>query len=1370
MAARAFTAGAAGAKGLGSLGSGCSFLRRLVLGSVAVLAAATIGLAMSCVPAQAEVTHKYLPALQLSGFEQPIAVAVDTAGEVYVADREAGTVDRFSVDGAPLPFSCGVTCSSYVEGAKLTGTPTERFALPSGVAVDDETKDVYVADENVVDVFSSSGKYLSQLTGTCENSGKSPPSCAGFTHFGSPQGLAFNQSTHELYVADKGSSVVDVFSAAGAYLAQIGVGILTEESSVTCSEVSKNVYIGDGEVGAVNVFEATGVFLPPPWIGESIEGTPNKSFGSSQISVAVDPLTGRVLIANNEFKVVDEFAASATEEYVGQLTGTPTGEGGAVVPFETVRGLAVDPSNGDLYVVAGTSVDVFGPDVIAPDVTIGAASSVGENEVTVGGSVNPDGVAITSCEFEYGTSLSYGQSVECEEPDAGEIGGGSAPVTVHAKLKGLAANTTYHFRLKAGNAEESSVSGDALVVTPGPPIIGEVSALDVSDTGVKFQAQINPVGSETTYSVEYGTTLAYGESVPVPAGSAGSGSSVVGVEAEAQGLQPDTTYHYRVVARNSLGPSYSEDQTFTTQTSGSKFELPDGREWELVSPPDKHGSSIYPMLRQGGVIQAAEAGGAITYIADGPVGSNPQGNRALELSQALSKRGPDGWSTEDLTTPNTDIGELDVATEYKWFSPDLSLGLVEPAGETPLPPLPANAEKTIYLRHDSECEPTATEAIPPTCYQALVTAANVREGAKLLRGPNAGETVEFEGATADLSHVVLSSEEALTTDAVAGDENLYEWSAGKLALVSLLPRTKEEEEKGEAEKATSGVLGLRVAETSVVKNAVSSDGSRIIWGGGGHLYMRDTERGETVQLDVPEAGVAGGGESRFQAASSDDSRVFFTDSEPLTVGAGPGALYVCTIVMEAGKQECDLSELAAGIGNRVVGASEDGSELYFVSGGKMTLAQESAGKWSTRTIATLSSEDGPDSDNEIGGDLSLAFLTARVSPDGRYLAFMSNASLTGYDNVDANPDAYEHEYVHGKLEVVYRDGKPVPARDEEVYLFDSVTGGLSCVSCAVSGARPAGVFDPGAGATSTLLVDEPGVWEGRWLAGSIPGWTGVDENNALYQSRYLSDDGRLFFDSPVDLVSGAVNGREDVYEYEPEGVGPSGVGCGSGVRGSGVVYKPARRFVVEGGGVEPAGCVGLISSGSSVAESAFLDASGVGPGGEEAEDVFFVTAASLVPGDEDSIYDVYDAHTCSLVSPCVAPVVSVPSVCAGAASAEACRPAPGVQPSLFEAPASATFTGLGNLAPVPPVPVVKKAVVKKSLSRAQKLARALAACRRKPKRKRAACEKQARRAYGPPGKAKKAGKGKKSSVARRPGAAKKASSGAGVSGRVGAGS
>ena len=66
--------------------------------------------------------------------------------------------------------------------------------------------------------------------------------------------------------------------------------------------------------------------------------------------------------------------------------------------------------------------------------------------------------------------------------------------------------------------------------------------------------------------------------------------------------------------------------------------LPDGRAWELVSPPDKHGIALESITLEGGVIQASVDGGGLAYIAKGPVDSEPAGNRSIAESQLLATR------------------------------------------------------------------------------------------------------------------------------------------------------------------------------------------------------------------------------------------------------------------------------------------------------------------------------------------------------------------------------------------------------------------------------------------------------------------------------------------------------------------------------------------------------------------------------------------------------------------------------------------------------------------------------------------------------------------------------------------------------------
>lgn len=102
---------------------------------------------------------------------------------------------------------------------------------------------------------------------------------------------------------------------------------------------------------------------------------------------------------------------------------------------------------------------------------------------------------------------------------------------------------------------------------PVAPVDTTNAATGVTQTGATLNGSVNPEGAATTYHFEYGTSTAYGTSVPVPSGSAGSGSTAVSESAALTGLTAGTTYDYRIDATNSAGTTDGSNQTFTTASA-----------------------------------------------------------------------------------------------------------------------------------------------------------------------------------------------------------------------------------------------------------------------------------------------------------------------------------------------------------------------------------------------------------------------------------------------------------------------------------------------------------------------------------------------------------------------------------------------------------------------------------------------------------------------------------------------------------------------------------------------------------------------------------------------------------------------------------
>ncbi len=1024
-----------------------------------------------------------------------------------------------------------------------------------------------------------------------------------------PEGVAVDQSSGDVYVAALAFANINKFDGSGTLISPpspFGQGPSGEEghfSGAAVNPTNGDVYVltaGTNEHGnaEIDMFDQnTGA----P-VGEPFEVPPsnNSEFGTV-VQIGVDS-AGNVYVPVVPQNEVLEYKPSECPALPEPCTLTPLKtftDGGAL---NGPTGVAVD-SAGDLWVADSGNNRI--EELNQKDEQITEINSKGVlDAIALDG--HGDVLAIVKNGADFCGSVvgappcSHLVEYDSAGVQVADLGAGSFETGSPYELPPMVAVNEAGGLVYVSDGAGSKVS---VFARPTPPRVQKESSAEATTSEAKLGALVDPGGLAATYRFEYDTReyregeAPHGQSAPFPEGSAGEGLTSHAVWAAASGLQPGTTYHYRVVATNELGTVYGLDQTFTTLTAkqaeceneqfrgGFSAALPDCRAYELVTPATKTSVQVE------GAATAAEGNGFEFDTHEPLPGAPTAGN------EYVATRTTNGWSSEDIIPLESYSGAVcdSHSTSAQAFSDDLSRVLVSFGSDSR-----ASEPGGGFLGAGHECNAEGLQVVPgePVGYQNLLLRDNTTGAYRLLNAPPAGVTpadAHFKGASADLSHVVFSDLSLLTASATPGRENLYEWDEGALRLLTMLPGAIP----------AAGAL----PQTSNGSRPISDTGSHILFTSAGSLYVR-VNGSSTVQVDASQTGGVGGGGS-FQAISADGSTVLFTDENQLTPGStaasGKPDLYEC--VLPEGASRCELSDLTVGGGEPadVQGVSafgsKDSSHVYFVAKGVLAEGAQAGQEnlylrdgSTTTLIATLGGGEG-------GGI---------VSPDGTWLAFYSKKSLTGYDNIPPG-------------------GNPAT----EIFLYNAGSAShpptLVCASCNPSGEAPVGEAS---------------------LAGVA--------------ARPLSDGGRLFFDTSDALVPSDTNSQVDVYEYED-------------------------------------GQPSLISSGTSPYESTFRGAS------ESGDDVFFQSRQRLLSQDDtgEEARVIYDARVGGGFPAAAAPV--------SCATADACRVPVAALPSVFGAPASATFAGAGNLAP--PAAVKPKAKPKSKPAKCRDgFVKKKGKCTRKPKR------------------------------------------------------
>jgi hypothetical protein len=488
------------------------------------------------------------------------------------------------------------------------------------------------------------------------------------------------------------------------------------------------------------------------------------------------------------------------------------------------------------------------------------------------------------------------------------------------------------------------------------------------------------------------------------------------------------------------------------------------------------------------------------------------------------------------------------------------------------------------------------------------------------------------------------------------------------------------------------------------------EGRRIVSGepvGYENLLVRDNATGTYQLVNVTPPGVTPA-DTHFQAASADLSHVIFTETSPLSEGArygvenlyewDEGALRLASVLPDGmpvsgslaaqadtaehedvvssdgshvlfayggalydridGQRTVQVDEEQGGSGTSGGGsfkaANSDGSEVFFLDESKLT--PDSTAATGEPDLYECALPEGT-SKCELS-DITVAVAgehadVLRVTPlgddDSSYVYFVAKGAL-----VSGAEAGKENLYLWNGNKTTFiatgvehsRFGIEQTSPDGKWLTFESKKSLTGYNNVAANGESAGELFLYGAATGQLACASCNPTGESAIVGGGVtqrgPGW---DEGYGLFQPtrHVLTDAGQVSFETTETLVPSDTNSELDVYEY-------------------------------EGGGAH------LISSGTSSSASILEDVS------ESGDDVFFRSDQALVSQDnQEGQFVTYDARVDGGFSE-----QSSPPPCT---TADACRATATPQPSVYGEPASQTFSGVGNIAP-PPLPPGKTTVKK----------------------------------------------------------------------------
>jgi hypothetical protein len=1270
--------------------------------------------------ASAHFTRQFLCKIS-QPISHPAGLTVDSEDHLWVSEVLPGGGESESEPGPGKLYEFEPAYQSC--GGSIKSLDIEGLALPLHLAIDNSTGDFYVTgpsrdnesgSSGQVEVFDDTGKFvrrwgpsfLEAYLAVDNSTDLSDPS-AGSVYIG--------HALDEMGPLGDGLPAgVGRFDTEGKPISFLELGFRPGGLTVDSEGNVYTLKAESNEADSAQEFSSAGV-LAREFTGN---GTPGMSrgrvghggFGGTLAGVAVDAVSDHLLVGVQGEHVyteterdgaIDEFNA-ATGEFLDQITEAAPGS-----QLHDPTEISAD-SRGDLYVEEqgsgeGSSViDVYGPGRFLPTLTLGEATKRAPKSAALSGTVDPEGLKLTACRFEYVTEVAYRETVETTpgRPEEAKFtnlsSGGEAPCApaaagipekgatpVAASLSGLTSGVTYRFRLAA--TSEGALGGTAYseslaFTAQDVPRVESASVSNISSEFADLSARIDPLGASTTYHFEYSQDGVNWVKEPVPDASIGSGgpagNAVASVTQAIGGLAPGVTYQFRVVAENAIGlaPGGLHAEGVFTTLAAAAPGLSDGRGYELLTPPNKGdaGDMFDQPLVNGEFINfldrgfPSESGDDFLLETKAAFGSFPaSGKNAYVFSRTGG-----GWQFAPLASPALGVQSiLQPVFDPRDFS---EVGIADISGSA----ASEGGSRQMAVIGPPGGPYTTLTVAPPTHGNA----AEVSES---------GEPT-IVGASHDLGHVILegadhsvcpgSGREAEKQD--PGSRVLCEWDGSQGSADGTLgPELKlvNVENDGTLVSRCGATLGQGDRDGGM-HNAVSQDGSQVLftapdplargtagcWNGGTvnapQLYLR--LHGETIELSAPQEGVeeepAGDHLALYAGASEDGSKVFFISETELTKEAvelklHDPELYECEIVETTKGHRCKLTRISAGEpGSPARGLGTAGAHVLTVP---VVSANGAAVYFTARSQLA---GDAP----ELGGEAVNVYRYDTLSGTTRYVTtvnevdYVSNVGFSVWSN-------FGQEGIGDAALMSQANWYTTP--DGRYLLFATgreITGYNTINSCSAGSNSQ---FPPNGHCYEVYRYDAEAAERQEQAivcvscnpSGARPTSNSLFERSAPENASSgpvpaMSDNGAyVFFDTADALVPQDDNHTLDVYEWHE-------------------------------------GRISLISSGQDSAPSYFLGESpNVTSTGEQVEagNVFFGTHARLVPQDTDSDGDLYDARS--------AGGFPTSGTGTGVCEGDACVNVPSMP--IDSTPVSLTFSGPGNLAAPLAAGTEKKKAEKKAV-------------------------------------------------------------------------